>query len=241
MAIYRYSSESIEALSHKVRRHHIAAFLMFTLVVCAAGVALLEVRTALLYDSIFCLVMAVLIIRGGTKARRRVADWFRSTEIEIDHEKVSSRSSLRKKILYRSEIVEACFSKSGIWLRGKARWGRLRVPNEIEDFDKLSTLMDDWLPQHVVRRNTPPSILWTYLQVYGTWAGAALLLYAALASQIRVIAVPSCFLAAAGVAWYFGWCGRRVAERKWKVLLPVSGYLFAAALLGRAFTLWVIR
>jgi hypothetical protein len=67
------------------------------------------------------------------------------------------------------------------------------------------------------------------------------LLYTAMASRTRSIAIPASLLAGPGIAWYFAWCGRKINERKWKVLLPVTGYLAAAALLGRAFTLWVNR
>jgi hypothetical protein len=114
------------------------------------------------------------------------------------------------------------------------------VPPEIQDFDSLQALLDTWLPQSVVRRSSPPPNAWNYLRIYGIWTDAAFLLYLATASQTLVIAVPSCILAAVGIAWYFARCGRRMAERKWRDLLPLSGYLFATVLLGKAFTLLFI-
>lgn len=241
MAIYRYSPESIDSLSRTMRRHHVAGFLIFTLAVCAGGVALLGLRTGLIYDAIFSLLMAVVLVRGSHRARQRTAHLLQSTEIEIDDERVSYSSNLSKKTIARSEIVEACFSRSGILLRGKSRWDSLTIPQEIEDFDKLQTLFEEWLPRHAVRRNALPSSVWAYVMLYGIWAGAALLLYSAMVSQTLLIAIPSCLLAATGIAWYLAWCGRKINERKWKVLLPLSGYLGALAILGRAFALWVTR
>jgi hypothetical protein len=181
------------------------------------------------------------MLGGRNKARQRTADLLRSTEIEIDDQKATWRSNLIKTDFYRSDIVEACFSSRGIWLRSKARWLLLKFPPEIEGFDKLPGLLEEWLPQQAVRRNSPPSSVWTNLQIYGIWTAAALLLYTAMASRTRSIAIPASLLAGPGIAWYFAWCGRKINERKWKVLLPVTGYLAAAALLGRAFTLWVNR
>jgi hypothetical protein len=141
--------------------------------------------------------------------------------------------------IYRIDIVEARFSSSGIWLRSNARRLLLKFPPEIEGFDKLPALLEEWLPQQTVRSNDPPSRLWTNLHVYGIWTGAALLLYAAMASRTRAIAIPASFLAGSGVAWYFAWCGRKINERKWKVLLRITGFLVAVAFWGRAFALWV--
>jgi hypothetical protein len=111
----------------------------------------------------------------------------------------------------------------------------------MEGFDELPALLEKWLPQQAVRRDSPPSSLWTNLQIYGIWSGAALLVYAAMASRTLAIAVPACVLAGTGIAWYFAWCGRKIDERKWKVLLPLTGYLLAITLLSRAITLWVHR
>jgi hypothetical protein len=241
MAVFRYSPESIDSLSRRIRTHHIAAVMIFTAVVCAAGFSLFELRAALIYNATFFLVIAVVGFRSRHKGRQRTDNLVRSTEFEIDDEKASWRSSLSKGVIYRSEIVEACFSTSGIWLRSKSRRAAMQFPSEIQDFDKLSALLQEWLPQNAVRSNSPPSSVWTYLQVYGKWAGAVLLLYAAMANQTRSIAIPACVLAATGAAWYLAWCGRKINERKWKVLLPVTGYLLAAALLGRAFTLFALR
>ena len=66
----------------------------------------------------------------------------------------------------------------------------------------------------------------------------ALLLYTAMSSQVRVIAIPACVLVAVGIAWLFAWSGSKIEERKWKVSLPFTGYLAAAVLLGRAWSLW---
>ncbi len=101
--------------------------------------------------------------------------------------------------------------------------------------------MEEWLPEKAVRRSSPPSDVWMYLQIYGIWIAAALLLYAAMVSKTRVIGVPACILAAAGIAWYFAWSGRKIADAKWRVLLPLCGYLVAVTLLLRAFTLWDVR
>jgi len=126
----------------------------------------------------------------------------------------------------------------GIWLFRKSRRRYLHFPPEIENFDNLLTFTEQWLPQGIVRRNAPPSTSWAYLKVYGIWTSAGLLLYVAIGNQTPAIAIPACILASAGVAWYFGWCGRKTDEKKWKALLPLSGYFFAPALLGRAFKLW---
>jgi hypothetical protein len=213
----------------------------FPAAVCAAGLALFELREALIRDTIFCLVVAVAMLGGRSKAQQRTANLIRSTEIEIDDQKATWRSSLSKTDFYRSDIVEACFSSRGIWLRSKARRLLLQFPPEIEGFDKLPGMLEEWIPQQAVRRSSPPSSVWKNLQIYGIWTGAALLLYLAVASRTRSIAIPACLLAGSGIGWYFAWCGRKINERTWKVLLPVTGYLAAAALWGRAFTLWVNR
>jgi hypothetical protein len=241
MAIYRYSPESIDHLTRRTRRHHIVGFLIFTGAVCAAGLALFELRAALIYDTIFALVVAVTMVGGRNKARQRTANLLRSTEIEINDEKATWRSKLSKTDFYRSDIVEVCFSRKGIWLRSKARRLLLQFPPELEGFDQLHDVLEEWLPERAVRRKSPPSSVWTNLQTYGIYGGVALLLYAAMASRASAIGIPACLLAGTGIAWYFAWSGRKIDERKWKVLLPLIGYLAAAALLGRAFTLWVNR
>jgi hypothetical protein len=241
MAIYRYSLESIDSLARKTRRQHAVGCLIFTAAVCAVGLALFELREAFIGDTVFALLMVVAWIGGRNKALQRIANLRRSTEIEIDDQKATWRSNLSTMDFYRSDIVEACFSSRGIWLRSKRRRALLEFSPEIEDFENLSGMLEEWLPQQVVRRDNPPSSLWTTLQIYGTWTGCALLLYVAATSQTRVVAIPACLLAGPGVAWYFAWCGRKIDERKWKVLLPATGYLLGALLLGRAFTLWVNR
>jgi len=238
MAIYRYSPESIDSLSHKTRRHQAAGFVIIIAGMCAATIALSELRAALTFDIIFVVAMAVIFVRGQRKALQRIGDMLRSTEIEIDDEKAASRSKLSNMVFYRSEILEACLSTRGIWLFRKSRRRYLHFPPEIENFDNLLTFTEQWLPQGILRRNAPPSTSWAYLKVYGIWTSAGLLLYVAIGNQTPAIAIPACILASAGVAWYFGWCGRKTDEKKWKVLLPLSGYFFAAALLGRAFKLW---
>jgi hypothetical protein len=241
MAIYRYSSESIDSLCRKARRHHMAAFAIFTAAVCVGAATVLNLRAALIYDATFSLFIGVILFRTRHKARDRTAALFRSTEIEIDEEKASYRCNLRETTLRRSEIVEARFSDKGIWLRGKSRRATVQFPAEFEGFDQLPAILEGWLPEYVIRRNTLPSSIGRYLQVYGIWAGAALLLYAAMAIRIRAIAIPACVVTGTGTAWYFAWCGRKINERKWKVLLPLSGYLAAAIFLGRAFELFLIR
>lgn len=241
MAVYRYSPGSIDSLSRRIRLHHAAGFLIIIAGVCAATLALSELRAALIYDTIFTLAMAIIFVRGQSRALQRIATLLRATEIEIDDEKASWRSNLSKTVLYRAEIVEACISKRGIWLRSKSRRKPLQIPPEIEDFDKLLPFLEEWLPQHVMRRDSPPSSVWPYLKLYGIWAGAALLLYTAMVNKTPAIAIPACLLGATGFGWYFAWCGRKIDERKWKVLLPLSGYFLAAALVGRAVTLWLSR
>ena len=241
MAIYRYRPESIDSLSRRIRRHHLHCFLIFTAVVCAAEVARMELLAALILDAAFSLVAAVVFVSRRNRALQRTADWLRSNEFEIDGEKVSFRNNVRETAIYRSEIGEACFSESGIWLRRKSSLVSLQIPPEVEDFDRLSALLNEWLPQYTIRRNSPPSSVWPFLRLYGVWSGAALLLYAAMASQTRFVAIPACVLTAIGIAWYFAWCGHKISERKWKVLLPLSGFMGAAALLGRAVELWIIR
>lgn len=241
MAIYRYSPESIDSLTRRTRRHHLVAFLIFTIAVCAAWHVGLPLRVALICDVGFCLVMAVSCFATRRKAWQRTANLYRSTEIEIDDERAVWRSKLANRVLYRSEIQEVCFSPRGIWLRGKSRRVRLQIPKEIEGFASLESLLEQWLPAYVIRRNSPPSSFLEYVQVYAIWIGAALLLYAALASKTRLIATPACVLAAIGLAWYFAWCGRKFDERKWRILMPISGYFGAVALLARAATLWITR
>ena len=241
MAVYRYSPASIDSLTRRTRRQHLVGFLIITAGVCASTLALFELRAALIYDAIFCLVVAAAMVAGRNKARHRTANFLRSTEIELDDEKATWRSNISKKDFYRSDIVEACFSKRGIWLRSKARRLVLKFPPEIEGFDKLQALIEEWLPPEVVRRSSPPSSVWTNLWMYGIWTAAALLLYTAMASRTRMIAIPACVLAGTGIAWYFAWSGRKINERMWRVSLPLTGYLAGAALLSRAFTLWVNR
>jgi len=224
-----------------MERHHAAGFVIFTATVCAAGVALVDLRAALICDAIFSLVVALVWLATRHKAQQRRANFLRSTVIEIDGEKVAYSSSLRNVSISRSEIVEAWFSRSWIRLQGKSRRARIYFPREIDGFDKLPGMLEEWLPQQAIRRNSPPSTVWPHLRLYGTWAAAALLLFVAMASQTRAIAVPTCVLAATAIAWYFAWCGRKISERKWKILLPLSGYFMAATLLGKAFVLWVGR
>ena len=234
MLIYRYSSESIDSLTRRMRRHHLAGFMIFTAALCSAGVVLFGPRAGTAYGVIAFLVMGGVWVKGSDKATQRVVNLLRSTEIEIDDDQAVWRSKLSNRVLYRSDIVEANFSSSGIWLRGRSRRSGLQLPPELEGFDRLSTFLDEWLPQETVRRRYPPSSAPDYLRLYGTWTGAA-----AMAVNARVIAIPACVLAGTGIAWYFAWCGRKIDERKWKVLLPLSGYFFGAALLIRALTLWV--
>lgn len=218
-----------------------AAFAIFTAAVCVGAATVLSLRAALTYSAAFSLFIGVVLFRTRHKAWQRTAALFRSTEIEIDGEKAQFRCNLRETTLARSEIVEARFSDKGIWLRGKSRRATVQFPPEFEGFDQIPAVLEEWLPEQVVRRNTPPSSIRTYLQVYGIWAGAALLLYAAMAIRTRAIAIPACVVTGTGTAWYFAWCGRKINERKWRVLLPLSGYLAAAIFLGRAFELFLIR
>ena len=125
----------------------------FPAAVCAAGLALFELREALICDTIFCLVVAVAMLGGRSKAQQRTANLIRSTEIEIDDQKATWRSSLSKTDFYRSDIVEACFSSRGIWLRSKARRLLLQFPPEIEGFHELPALLEEWLPRQTVRSN----------------------------------------------------------------------------------------
>src|SRR6185369_781092 len=113
MAIYPYSPESIDSLSHKTRRHQAAGFVIIIAGMCAATIALSELRAAT-FDIIFVVAMAVIVVRGQRKALQRIGDMLRSTEIEIDDEKAASRSKLSNMVFYRSEILEACLSTRGI-------------------------------------------------------------------------------------------------------------------------------
>jgi hypothetical protein len=241
MAIYRYRLESIDPLTRKTRRHHRFGLAIFIAAVSVAGLAIFPFPASLVVNLIFILVVLTIYVSTSRQAYQRVANLFRSAEIEIDNENASSRSDVRKTSINRSEIAEAWFSPQGIWLRDKRNRFRLQFPAELEGFDKLPGLLEEWLPQDVVRRNATPSTSWTYLRMYGTWATAAVLLYLALASDRRAIALPACVVTGVGVAWYFAWCGRIIRERKWKVLLPLSGWVFGGVLLVRAFLLWATR
>jgi hypothetical protein len=241
MAVFRYSSDSIDGLTRKRRRHHIAAAAIFTAMLYAVGFRLFGFRGGWLNAVLVSLLMGLSLSAGRRKGRQRTADLLMSTEFEIDDDKVSYRSNLINRIYPRSNVRQVCFSNRGIWILGRSRRENLLLPSEIEGFSTLAAALNDWLPEHVVRRTFPPSTLSTYWRVYGIWIGSAIILYLALVSQVRSIALPACLIAATGSAWYFTWCGRKITERKWKVLLPTTGYFLAAVLLSRAFTLWAAR
>jgi hypothetical protein len=201
----------------------------------------MESRAALIFGTLFSLVVGAALFSLRSKGRQRTADLLRSVEVEIDDEMIAYRSRLGKKIIRRSNILEAGFSEKGVWLRGEPHSVRLQLPRELEDFHELQSFLQNWLPDHTVRRNSSPSTAWTYIRVYGAWIAAALLLYVAMTSKTPMIAVPGCLLSAIGITWYFTWCGRKINERKWKIMLPISGYLVAVALLGRAVIIWTVR
>jgi hypothetical protein len=117
----------------------------------------------------------------------------------------------------------------------------LLFPRELEDFEKLQEILREWAPTGTIQVKRPPSIVWTNVRVYGIWIVAAASLYAAIGSDSRAIGLPACFVVAVGGTWYFIRCGRKVRERKWRVLLPITGFLMALTLLGKAFVLWVGR
>lgn len=216
-----------------------AAFLIFTMAVCAAGFTALPPRPAVVFAAVFSVALAVTAFRTRVQGWQRTAILLRSVEVEIDDERLVYRSSLGNKFIDRAEITEACFSDRGIWLRGKSR-RILELPPELENFDDLQAYLQEWLSPGVVRTSSLPS-MWTTWRLYGAWICAALLLYVSLTSQPRIIAIPACILVGTGTAWYFSWCARRINERTWKVLLPAVGYVFAAVLLGRAIMLWAVR
>ena len=241
MTVYRYSPESIDTLSRRAQRHHSVALAIFVAAVCSAEFAPMAPGSASIFAVVFALATAVVCAGTRRSSRKRIANWFASTVVEIDDEKAACRSSLGKSVIYRSELTEACFSPQGIWLQGRRRRARLHFPPEFQDFEKLAAFLQEWLPEDVVRRSSPPSSLLAYSRAYGQWILSAVLFYVAFSAQTRWIAIPACILAAAGSAWYFAWCGRKIGERRWRVALPVCGYFLALALLLRAIALWITR
>ena len=237
MRTYRYAPDSIDPLSRRIQRRQTVAFLIFTFAICAASFGTMNVRSALIFSSLFSLAVVLALFSFRSKGRQRIARWIRSVEVEIDDETISYRSRLGNKVIQRSSIVEACFSEKAIWLRGKTHRVRLQLPRELDDFHELQTSLQNWLPQHTTRSASRRSSAWAYVSIYVYWAVAALLLYVGMTSQRPRIAVPVCVVSAIGIAWYFAWCGRKIDERPWRLLLPITGYLIAAALLVRAVTL----
>ena len=129
MAIYRYSPESIDALTTKTRRDHTAGFPIFTVAVCAAGLANLPLRAALVCDAVFVLVVGVVMVGSRNKARQRTASLLRSTEIEIDDEK---RERGRPQFLARRLILHAALGYGSLGLPHRrapaAVSARVRIP-----------------------------------------------------------------------------------------------------------------
>jgi hypothetical protein len=189
MATYRFPPESIDHLTRKTRRHHIAIFIIFIVITCliigaADRSALLE---ALIVDAIYCLIMLIVMLATRRRAWERTASLIRSFEWEFDDEKVSCRSDVRKKVLYRSDITEAGFCKSGVWLRSRSPRIRVEVPRDIENFGTLRAFLEEWLPPRVVRCNSSRYSVWGQSLLYGKFVSVALLLYAGIVSRTPLI------------------------------------------------------
>jgi hypothetical protein len=164
----------------------------------------------------------------------------RSAEIEIDTEKISYRDQLRNEGNYRAEVVAAHFLKSGNLGECQSTAAPHSIPSQIEDFDQLSNSLEircaDLKKSCAAR--LPPSQLWASTKLYGVWVALPLLLYAAMAqSSARDSHTRMRSGRSGAFAWLFAWSGSKIEERKWKVLLPLTGYLAAAVLLGRAWSL----
>ena len=237
MAVFRYSPAAIASLTHRIRRRHITIFLVITILLCSLGLGLSPIAARIVFVVAVASLMIGLLIRGDQKARERIASLLGSNEFEIDEESAVHRSSLGKTILSRSEITDAWLASNGVWLRGRSRRVLFSIPAEVQDFDKVVEILPEWLPESVVRHSFAPSRRWAKVRIYGQSIAVLFVVYAALVSQRSVIVVPASILSAIWAVWYFTWCGRKVAEQKYKVLLALSGYLLAAALLLRPITL----
>jgi hypothetical protein len=136
-------------------------------------------------------------------------------------------------------VVEACQTPGGIWLRGASPRVLLAIPGELEGFDRLMARLEEWLPESAVRRATPPGGFRDPVLDYGSWMAVGILSVVALTGQRPGIVAPASLVLGVWIAWYFAWCGRQIQERKWKILLPASGYLFGGGLVVRAIALLV--
>ncbi len=239
MAIYRYSPESIEPRARRTQNQQSAYLFVLVGVICVAGHALMDFDTALIMNAVFIFIACVVQLSSRQKTRQRIVDWMRSTELEIDDSKATLRSKMGETSIQRLEIGEAYFSTKVIWLRRQSSSTTLRITADFDNFERLSGSLKSWLPQSTPIRSTPPSSVWALSERLLLWVGAPSLLYAAMASESRAIGIPASIVAGVGIAWYFAWCGRKIDERKWQILLPGVGYAVAVALGLRAFKLWL--
>jgi hypothetical protein len=241
MPIYRYPPDAIKSLSERMGKLHRLIFGIFTAAICASVITITGIRTGWVAAVAFCVLVAVVMFATRHKSQERRAKLVASSEFEINDEKILARSSLGRKEIHQSEIAAVCFSKSGIWLYERSRRKRVCIPPEVENFDQAREFLANWVPQAAARLDSPASIVWINVKVWGIVALSALLLYVALASRNRWAATLSSAVGAIGFVWYFSWCGRKIQEHTWKVLLPLTGYFAAVALLLRALSLWIKR
>jgi len=239
MPIYRYPPHAIQSLAEEMGIRHRIVFGVFTGAICASFVAVMGIQAGLIASAVFCAIMALVMFATRRKSQERRANFVASTEFEINDEKISGRSRLAQKEIHRADIAAVCFSDSGLWLYGRSRQSQIRIPPEIENFDQAREFLAGWVPQTAARLDSPRSTIWRSIIVWGVVLLAALLLYVALASKNRWVATLSSAVEAIGFVWYFAWCGRKIKERTWKVLLPLTGCFVAIALVLRALSTWI--
>ncbi len=239
MPIYRYPADAIKSLTERMGKLHRLVFGIFTVAICAGVITIAGIRTGWVAAAAFCVLVALVMFATRHKSQERRANLLASSEFEISDEKILARSSLGRKEIHQSDIAAVCFSKSGIWLYDRSRRKGVCIPPEVENFDQALEVLENWVPQAAARLDSPASNVWINVKVWGIVALSALLLYVALASRNRWAATLSSAVEAVGFVWYFTWCGRKIQERKWKVLLPLTGYFVAVALVLRALSLWI--
>jgi hypothetical protein len=242
MVTYRYSEDGIERLARKAT--HLS--LVILSIAFLGGLTLLWVNGELrgplpeivvVGTLLGTLVGASLFLawRKSVRINRTIA---KSTEVELDQDALTARSSLGTTKLGRNEVTEIRYMKDGILVRGANRRHMVHLKPELEGFQELATRIQDWVPTSVRRTRTSSSIgLSIGLRLTSLVVGSLGLMIIALSATTPAVAIPCCLLEAVILTScaVFVWRSKTVAPRlKWMMLMVI---LPVISLIGRAYLL----
>ncbi|MBI4890675.1 MAG: hypothetical protein HY821_08615 [Acidobacteria bacterium] len=240
MAIYRYRPETIDPLCRSIQKRHGGMFVAVVAVVVTTGFFAMPRRDALIGGALFATSVLGTFLATRKSGLRRTAELVRRVELEIGEQRITLRNAAGAKALERADVTDAYFTAGSIWLRGKPRARLIPIPGELEAFDTLGPLLQSWIPDSAIRHDTLPSTRWRTAAHWGAWIAAAILFFISLASDRVVLVAPASLLLAIAIPWYFTWCGKAIKERKWRILLPLTGYVLAASLCLKPATMLLI-